>query len=362
MELESLMIEDKKTFELPKNIERYLAALSKMYGQEGHRQLQEIIVNSQIRIHEEWSYDGWDGGIYGHALYLTIPEELYLSLVNKRDDIQVKIREDINKIHNIQNEFFEQVFLEMEIPEEHDWRKESGLLLTGERNILPEAQDRIWGKKGYRLFVTHKAEVKKETAALKKKLKLFGVSCFVAHEDIHPTKEWQNEIEKALFSMDALVALMTERFHDSDWTDQEVGVAFGRGVPIIAIRLGKDPYGFIGKFQALSCSWDQAPLELTKILVKHDRMVNAYIEAVQNCESFDHGNTLAELLPFIDKLSDHQVSRLISAFNGNWEARNSFGLNGKRHSSYGNGLPFHLSRLTGKTYIISNSGNIELKK
>jgi hypothetical protein len=65
-------------FELPKNIEHYLATLSKMYGQEGHKQLQEIIVNSQVRVHEGWSYDGWNGGMHGHALYLTVPEVIYL--------------------------------------------------------------------------------------------------------------------------------------------------------------------------------------------------------------------------------------------------------------------------------------------
>ena len=73
------------TFKLPKNIDHYLATLSKMYGQEGHKQLQELIVNAQIRVHEEWSYDNWDGGIYGHALYLTIPESIYLGLVKQRE-------------------------------------------------------------------------------------------------------------------------------------------------------------------------------------------------------------------------------------------------------------------------------------
>jgi hypothetical protein len=33
----------------------------------------------------------------------------------------------------------------------------------------------------------------------------------------------QNEIETALESMDAFVALLTENFHESLWTDQEVG-------------------------------------------------------------------------------------------------------------------------------------------
>ena len=101
-----------------------------------------------------------------------------------------------------------------------------------------------------------------------------------------PQKAWQDEIENALFSMDAFVALMTPEFHDSLWTDQEVGVAIGRGVPIIAIKLGTNPYGFIGKFQALSCSWNNAAKEIVKILVKHDRMIDSFINAVENCTDF----------------------------------------------------------------------------
>lgn len=65
--------------------------------------------------------------------------------------------------------------------------------------------------------------MKKEAAALKDSLSIYGISCFVAHMDIHPTKEWQSEIENALSSMDSLVALMTKDFHNSLWTDQEIG-------------------------------------------------------------------------------------------------------------------------------------------
>jgi hypothetical protein len=161
--------------------------------------------------------------------------------------------------------------------------------------------------------------------------------------------------------MDAFVALMTQEFHDSLWTDQEVGVAFGRGVPIIAVKLGKDPYGFIGKFQALSCSWDNADKELAKILVKYDGMLNAYIKAVEDCPSFEQGNILAEILPFIDRLSHQQATRLVSAYNDNGEVHNSFGFNGKYPGKYGVGLPFHLNRLTGQAYKFSYSGlQIEL--
>ena len=188
-----------KNYQLPKNIERYLATLSKLYAQEGKRQLQEIIVNAQIRVCEEWSYDNWDGGTYGHALYLVVPESLFLNYVKQKDDIQNQIKKDLNKVHNIQNEFIEVVFLEMEVAEDHEWRKVSGLLLDGKRSVPPDATKRIWGDIGFRLFLSHKSEIKKEAAALKDGLRLFGISCFVAHEDIHPTKTWQDEIENVLF-------------------------------------------------------------------------------------------------------------------------------------------------------------------
>ena len=78
-----------------------------------------------------------------------------------------------------------------------------------------------------------------------------GISSFVAHEDIKPTEEWQEEIEKALFSMDAIAAILSPEFRNSNWTDHEVGVCLGRGVLVVPIRYGLDPYGLIGKYQGL---------------------------------------------------------------------------------------------------------------
>ena len=354
------MINHETNFKIPKNIERYLAALSKLYANQGQKELQEIIVNSQIRVHEAWSSDNWNGGTFGHAVYLVVPESIYLGTVKQKNKFQKQIKVDINNIHNVQNEFVEEVFLEMELVEEQDWRKESGLLLSGKRVILPEAINRIWGNEGYKVFLSHKTEVKKETAALKEELKLYGISCFVAHKDIHPTKEWQNEIENALSSMDSLIALLTDKFHDSIWTDQEVGFAFGCGIPIIPVKLGIDPYGFIGKFQALSCSWDTAATEIVKILLKHERMVNAYIKAVQNCENYENGNILAKMLVSIDKLSSQQTSDLLSAFNGNRQVQDSFGFNGRKPQYYGDGLVYHLNRLSNQAYRFSRSGKIEI--
>jgi len=355
------MSDHQSNFELPKNIEHYLSALSKICANDGQKEIQKIIVNSHIRIHEEWSFDNWNGGTYGHALYLVLPEPIYLSVVKQKTELQNEIRDKLNALHNIQNEFIGQVFLEMEIAEDDDWRKESGLLLIRKRSISPDTIKRIWENDGYKVFLSHKADLKKDAAILKEKLKKYGISCFVAHKDIHPTQEWQKEIENALFSMDSLLALLSDKFHDSFWTDQEVGFAFGRAVPIISLKLGLDPYGFIGKFQALSCSWENAPQEIVKILIKHELMINAFIKAIQNCQNFDDGNLLAEILPSLDNLSTQQVNDLVIAFNTNGQVNESYGFNGKNPSYYGKGLAYHLSRLTGNNYRLMQSGKIEVK-
>jgi hypothetical protein len=300
--------------------------------------------------------------VYGHTVYLHVPESLYPSLGEERRNLQDQITTDINEIKNIPDEYISAVFLEMEEAEGRDWRSESGILLPRQRTITSTTAERIWGGEGYRVFLSHKAEVKKKAAGLKERLALFGVSAFVAHADIRPTKKWQDEIENALASMDAFVALLTEKFHDSDWTDQEVGYALDRGVPVIAVKLGRDPYGFIGRFQALSCTWDDAPLQLVRLLIKQSRMLDCHITALPNCRNYDKGNALSQLLPDIKELSVKQAQQLMAAFNKNRQLRESFGFSGEKPSLYGVGLAAHLSRMTGKKFIRMETGEIEMKK
>ena len=53
----------------------------------------------------------------------------------------------------------------------------------------------------FAFFLSHVSAHKVAVAELKKELKAWGVSAFIAHEDITPSSEWQNEIELALRSM-----------------------------------------------------------------------------------------------------------------------------------------------------------------
>lgn len=352
---------NERTNELPKLLDGLMGLLSKMYAQDGERSLQELLVNAKVRVVEETGYDNWNGGQWGHNVHLAVSENFLLPYLRNKNDVGQRIRNELNALSDIQDEYFENVFLELEDDPNADWRQDSGLLLATGKSVPAGAEQRIWRDGGFRVFLSHKNDVKRQVGELKEKLTPYGVSSFVAHEDIHPTQEWQNEIEVALGTADAFIAVLTEGFHDSLWTDQEVGYALARGIPIIALRLGRDPYGFIGKFQALTCEWASAPSEIMKILIKQDRMVGAYIEGVRNARSFQEGNTLADLLPLIEKINEESAQGLVDAYNGNQEVRGSFGFNGLKPTIYGKGLVLHLERLGIDGYEYKEFRTIERK-
>lgn len=120
-----------------------------------------------------------------------------------------------------------------------------------EKETTSEKEATFWKAGYFKLFLSHIASFKKTTSILQSLLKNYGISAFVAHEDIEPTKEWQDEIEVGLQTMDAFAAILMDGFKESHWCDQEVGVAIGRGILIIPIMRGLKPYGFIGKYQGI---------------------------------------------------------------------------------------------------------------
>lgn len=126
----------------------------------------------------------------------------------------------------------------------------------------------------FRLFISHIAVHKDKATRLKSCLALYGIDGFVAHSDIEPTLEWQVEIEKALRTMDAFIAIHTPGFAASIWTQQETGYAVCRGVKIISLQMGEDPTGFISKQQALSRGdrrAEEVAAEIDRILAKDPR-------------------------------------------------------------------------------------------
>jgi hypothetical protein len=109
----------------------------------------------------------------------------------------------------------------------------------------------IWPPNRIRLFMSHVSADKAYVGAVAEELDSTTFACFVAHEEIRPSLRWQEIIESALDTCNVLVALVSETFQASDWCDQEVGWALGRGLVVVPVNLAAQPYGFFGSFQAI---------------------------------------------------------------------------------------------------------------
>ncbi|MEW8381622.1 MAG: toll/interleukin-1 receptor domain-containing protein [Candidatus Thiodiazotropha taylori] len=191
----------------------------------------------------------------------------------------------------------------------------------------------FWGDNAARIFLSHLAVNKVETTQLKEALEDYGISAFVAHEDIEPTKEWQTEIESALASMDALVALLAPGFKESNWCDQEVGVAIGRQLPIISVRQGLDPYGFIGKYQAVQGA-GKTPAQLAKSIfelflpnpIVGPKITNALVQKLTESYSFARSKELIGYIKQSNFVTSKHVAAMKEAVKNNSQVNGSWGV------------------------------------
>lgn len=191
----------------------------------------------------------------------------------------------------------------------------------------------FWEVGMFRLFISHHHSARDTAHRLKTLLARRGISGFVAHDDIEPTAEWQAEIERALRSCQALAALLTKEFHPSNWTDQEVGVAYGRGVLILPLALGVNPYGFIGKYQALGnerLAVDAIAERVAEVLLTHPLtkplMEEPLVTAIESSWSYADSRRLLVLLEAYGLLPPESWERLVAAAERNAQVRDAYGV------------------------------------
>jgi hypothetical protein len=185
----------------------------------------------------------------------------------------------------------------------------------------------------FRLFVSHLASERKLAGQLQEALLLYGISAFVAHNDIEPTLEWQSQIEAALATADSLVALLHPKFHESKWTDQEIGFAMGHGLPVFAVRFGQDPYGFIGRFQAFK-GGKKTPAELAEELFDayrknkqtQKRMGEVLVTLFEESNSFSYAKRRIGYLEELEVWDASFVPRIKSAVKSNSQVSGSWGV------------------------------------
>ncbi len=191
----------------------------------------------------------------------------------------------------------------------------------------------MWEPDHFRLFICHNSTRKDVAHLLKQELEKIQVSCFVAHDDIEPTREWQDEIGEALRTMDALAAILSPDFHQSNWTDQEVGFAIGTGRLVLPLRFGIDPYGFIGKFQgyqiAGAVDYPTIAVEIVKILSRNGntalKMASALVKRFEWSQTWESAKTTMSLLEECAVIDEALLTRIEEA-ETNSQVRYAFGV------------------------------------
>lgn len=280
-------------------------------------------------------YETWNGGIDIYALLLEVPVAMYAAVEDQRDPLEKSILGRVRQLIRADSgsSIAEVIISPLLVDHSYVQSSPHGDLPAARQNGEPTAIPSFWEPGHFRLFVSHASEKKDSAHRLKEALAAFHVAAFVAHDDIEPTREWQAEIEAALRTMDALVALVSPVFRGSQWCDQEVGTALGRSKLVIPLRVGADPHGFMGKLQGLQTKGlDAASVaeRVVEILVDHDasteRMTAALVEGLAVSKSWASSRRLTSMLCRTRRLTTAQAGRLLEVIGSNAEVSGAYGV------------------------------------
>lgn len=300
----------------PKPTSEVIATLADIFRHQGRGEILELLENAHARF-DQINYDNWNGGTSTWALRLEVPVPLYAAVEPRLTAVEKELLAKLS--------YLDRLYPNDPVGEVTVTPINPGASALGQRMAPSEIEvRRLWPEGRFRLFLSHLAKHKAEVSKLKDELELFGVAAFVAHEAIQPSLEWQREIELALRSMHGLLALITPDFHASLWTDQEIGWAFGRGVLVVPVRLGADPYGFAGKVQGISGSLEQ-PKALAKAVFEtllanpqtHGDVRRALSKAFCESGSFNQSIQLRDYIPNIADFTDEEKTAMRHACETN---------------------------------------------
>ena len=264
-------------------------------------------------IEEIWQeHDNWNGGIDTYLIKLNLPLDVYYKL------------KDSNRITEAESKIVS--FYEDMMKGDESIRL-SGVAISpnddSQMDFGTNNNDSMWKPGFFRLFISHVSKYKESASNLKSSLTAYGIDCFVAHEDITPSKEWEVEIENGLFTMDALCAIVVPEFPESKWCDQEVGIALGQRKLVISINKGENPYGFFGKFQALKSKSTSAEMaaEVWKAISNNDRTKDLYseklINLLLNVKNDAECKTLMQILEMYERIDRRHIENLRNHYSDN---------------------------------------------
>lgn len=194
-------------------------------------------------------------------------------------------------------------------------------------------QSELWQGSELRAFISHRDTHRGPAQALATALGRYQISCFVAHESIEATEEWRRATRDGLETMHAMVAFVTDDFHLSPWTMQEVGYALGKRIPCISVMVETSkPPGFLEPDQSLRGNLEN-PTDYAAILASHladtsgrrSRIQQALIAAFRDSRTAQQArDRFTFLRDFVERLDEGEINNLLEAINGEAVLRNAF--------------------------------------
>lgn len=156
--------------------------------------------------------------------------------------------------------------------------------------------------------------------------------------------------------MEIMLAFVTDDLHDSVWTNQEIGFALGRSIPIVSLKMqDQDPSGFIGKLQALKCHYADvvsAAPDIYEILAdklgNRKRLQTSLIRAFVSSPNFrETRSRFDRMVNVVSELSEAEISDIVTGFRENDQLHNAIYLNNEYQR-----IRKFLKAATVKEYII----------
>jgi hypothetical protein len=186
--------------------------------------------------------------------------------------------------------------------------------------------DGIWTDLPVRAFLSHIHQERHLVGQVKRWLaELYGITSFVAHDDIHPSKQWREAIKEGLGSCHVFVAFLHDGYHESQWCDQEAGWALARGIPILPVRpsgfdRSKARDGFLEEHQDISLDRAGGSVEywaadqIFQSVLRHSQTrevgVKALAEAFVSSRSFDSTRRFWAMIEAQPVIESEQLRRL----------------------------------------------------
>lgn len=341
---------------LPAKTISYLKRLRAEYATSGKNLLAEILSTGRMLVVEETYSDNWNGGTCAHDVKIFLSLDVLRKIrIREQTNISNEILQDLKECaKNIDNESFREVVFELENEDDYEYQKSMPLSQKPQLNANTLT---IWKPGHIRLFVSHRDTHKVAAKDLADELEGYGITAFVAHDTIEPMTTWQLEILKGLDTMEVMLAFVTDDFHESTWTNQEIGFALGKNIPVIAMKLQQlDPRGFIASTQALRGHLDrpkESAAEIYRIMAGklgsgkrlQSSLISAFVQSPDFSETKYRFDRMDEV---IKVLSVDEAIQICKGFRVNNQLYNS----GYLTSRYER-LQTFLRRTTGKKYTVS---------